>query len=169
MTQATSSPALRGVAHFTLPVGDLQLAEQFYVELLGARLVQRFDRATFLRVAPQRAAEADADNSPLHLTITIGDSPQLDLFLQRGHTRRTPAPHPHLAFDVAGAELDAFHARLRAANVPCDGPRRLGPPGQASLYFADPWGQLLELVATDYAGATLLGPPDASRLGHAYS
>jgi catechol 2,3-dioxygenase-like lactoylglutathione lyase family enzyme len=162
----TAAPAIDSVAHVTIPVGDLDRAEAFYVELLGGELIRRFDLQTFLRYQPTRAAEADADNSPLHLAIKFGDSPEFHLFLQRAHTRRTPAPHPHIALAVDADELDVFRARLAEAGVPLDGPRRLGGPGQASLYFADPWGQLIELVTTGYAGAVEPGPPDASKLGY---
>jgi len=161
-----SSLALEALHHITLPVSDLQRAEAFYVGLLGATLVRRVDRETFLRHLPARAAEVDAANSPLHLSIKLGDGPEVQLFLQRDYTGRRPTPHPHLAVYVDADQLDAFALRLARAGVPCDGPRRLGPPGQASLYFADPWGQLLELVTTDYQGETLSGPPDPSRLAH---
>ena len=150
----------------TLPVSDLQRAEAFYVELLGAKLIQRVDRETFLKHLPERAAEADAVTSPLHLTVKLGDSPDIQLFLQRDYPGKIPSAHPHLAMYVDADQLDAFALRLTRAGVPCDGPRRLGPPGQASLYFADPWGQLLELVTTGYRGETLGGPPDAAKLAH---
>jgi catechol 2,3-dioxygenase-like lactoylglutathione lyase family enzyme len=162
----TVAPAIDSVAHVTIPVGDLDQAEAFYVGLLGAELISRFDRATFLRYQPTRAAEADADNSPLHLAIKLGDSPEFHLFLQRAFVRRIPVPHPHIALQVDADELDTFRVRLAEAGVPLDGPRRLGGPGHASLYFADPWGQLLELVAMGYAGSVLPGPPDAAKLGY---
>ena len=62
-------------------------------------------------------------------------------------------------------ELDVFLARLRDAGVPVDGPRRLGPPGHASLYFADPFGNLLELVTLGYQGRVLQGIPEIAKLG----
>ena len=46
-----------------------------------------------------------------------------------------------------------------------DGPRRLGPPGHASVYFSDPFGNTLELVTTGYQGSVVEGPPDVSVLG----
>jgi hypothetical protein len=49
--------------------------------------------------------------------------------------------------------------------VPIDGPRRLGPPGHASVYFADPFGNTLELVTMGYAGSVSDGPPNVARLG----
>jgi catechol 2,3-dioxygenase-like lactoylglutathione lyase family enzyme len=164
----TSSLALEALHHVTLPVSDLQRAERFYVELLGARLVERIDREAFLRTRPARAAEADADNSPLHLTIKLGDSPDIQLFLQRSYPGKSPAPHPHLAIYVDADQLDAFALRLTRAGVVCDGPRQLGPEGQASLYFIDPWGQLLELVTTGYRGETRKGPPELDTLANTF-
>lgn len=158
------APFIDGFAHLTLPVGDLERAERFYVDLLGAKLLRRFDRETFLQARPDRAHEADADNSPLHLAIGFHDAPELHLFLQRGMDARTPAPHPHLALNVDADELDVFVERLRDARVPIDGPRRLGPPGHASVYFADPFGNLLELVTMGYRGDVRGGPPEVARL-----
>jgi catechol 2,3-dioxygenase-like lactoylglutathione lyase family enzyme len=157
-------PSVDAFAHLTLPVHDLDVAERFYVGLLGAKLVRRFDRETFLRVRPDRAQEADADNSPLHLAVAFPDAPELHLFLQRASQRPHPAPHPHIAMNVDHDELDRCVTRLREARVPIDGPRRLGPPGHASVYFADPTGNLLEFVTTEYSGAVEHGPPDVTRL-----
>ncbi|MGC4090298.1 MAG: VOC family protein [Polyangiaceae bacterium] len=161
----SAAPSIDRFHHITLPVHDLEQAEKFYVGLLGATLLRRFDRATFLRMRPERAHEADADNSPLHLAVSFVDTPELHLFLQRQRSKPTPPPHPHLALNVDADELDVFIERLRNACVPIDGPRRLGPPGHASVYFADPSGNTLELVTTGYQGNVTLGPPDVSRLG----
>jgi catechol 2,3-dioxygenase-like lactoylglutathione lyase family enzyme len=160
------APPIDGISHLTLPVGDLKRAEAFYVELLGGHIVRRMDRDAFLRERPERAAEADGDNSPLHLSVRFHDGPELDLFLQRNRQARVPQAHPHLAFNVDHDDLDRFCARLRAAGVPIDGPRRLGPPGQASVYFADPWGNSLELTTTGYRGPLEVGPPDMAALAH---
>lgn len=157
-------PLIDGFAHLTLPVHDLARAEAFYVGLLGATLVRRFDRETFLRLRPERADEADADNSPLHLAVQFHDTPELHLFLQRNRATPVPAPHPHLAMNVDADELDVFIERLKGAGVTLDGPRRLGPPGHASVYFVDPFGNTLELVTTGYEGQVQMGPPDVSTL-----
>lgn len=166
MPAPTPAPPIDGIAHLTLPVGDLARAESFYVELLGAQVIRRIDRDSFVRDRPERSAEADAPNSPLHLSIRFHDSPEIDLFLQRDGEPRVPQPHPHLALNVDHDDLDRFCARLSAAGVPTDGPRRLGPPGQASLYFADPWGNSLELTTSGYRGPVKEGPPDMAALAH---
>lgn len=160
-----TAPPIEGFHHITLPAHDLDVAERFYVGLLGAELIRKLDREAFVRVRPDRATEVDADNSPLHLAVRFGDGPELHLFLQRNWTKLAPPPHPHLAMRVDHDQLDAFTRRLRDAEVPVDGPRRLGPPGHASVYFADPSGNTLELVTMGYEGSVVEGPPDVSRLG----
>lgn len=160
------APPISGFHHITLPVLDLEAAERFYVDLLGGRLLRRFDREAFLRLRGDRAHEVDNDNSPLHLEIAVGDhGPELHLFLQRNQVKPRPRPHPHFAFKVEPGQLDPFALRLQNAGVPIDGPRRLGPPGQASVYFADPSGNMLELVTLGYEGPVLFGPPDTDALG----
>jgi catechol 2,3-dioxygenase-like lactoylglutathione lyase family enzyme len=150
MTTPTNvAPPIEGFHHITLPVHDLDSAETFYVRLLGATLVRK----------------ADADDRAFHFAVKLHDGPELHLFLETNRGKTVPAPHPHLAMTVDSDQLDAFAMRLRAANVPIDGPRRLGPPGHASVYFADPSGNTLELVTMGYEGPVLEGPPDVSRLG----
>ncbi|HWL87031.1 MAG TPA: VOC family protein [Polyangiaceae bacterium] len=167
MSQPSIKGALRGVDHITLPVGDLGLAERFYVDLLGAAVVARFDEDVFRAQRPERVAElTNANNSPLHLSIRFGDGPgpRVDLFLQPDGQPVLERGHPHLAIAVAGEDLDRAKAALEAADVPTDGPRRLGPPGQASLYFLDPFGNKLEFVTNAYPGDAPTGAPDLRRL-----
>jgi catechol 2,3-dioxygenase-like lactoylglutathione lyase family enzyme len=171
MTQALVS--LRGISlgidHVTVPVRSLDIAERFYVGLLGAELIERFDAAVFLALRPERAAELENQrNSPLHLSVRFGRGPRVDLFLQDGGQPALEQPHPHLAFEVAGPDLDRVRAGLEAAGVAVDGPRRLGPPGQASLYFLDPFGNKLEFMTSAYPGAVPIGPPDWTRLEYAW-
>ena len=157
-------PQVDGFAHVTLPTHDLEAAEQFYVATLGATLLRKLDRETFLRMRPDRANEVDADNSPLHLAVSFPDAPELHLFLQRAAKKAAPTPHPHIAMNVDHDELDRCVQRLARAGVPVDGPRRLGPPGHASVYFADPTGNLLELVTMGYRGPVEEGPPEVANL-----
>jgi catechol 2,3-dioxygenase-like lactoylglutathione lyase family enzyme len=137
-----TAPALVGVSHLTLPVGDLALAERFYVDMLGLEPVRR---------------------NPAYLALRCG-ALELDLFEQPGHRHTDLQPHPHLAFEVDGDAFSRFQARLTAHGVPFDGPRRLGPPGHASIYFPDPFGNLLELATFAHADGIPIGPPDLEQL-----
>ncbi|WP_394849864.1 VOC family protein [Pendulispora brunnea] len=159
---------VRGVDHLTLPVGDLALAERFYVDLLGATVIGRFDEAAAFRERrPERAGELKNEgNSPLHLSLRFGKGfgPRVDLFLQGDGQPAPERGHPHLALAVKGEDMDRARDVLAAADVPFDGPRRLGPPGQASLYFLDPFGNKLEFVTDAYAGEAPVGAPDLRKL-----
>jgi catechol 2,3-dioxygenase-like lactoylglutathione lyase family enzyme len=170
--QASPSPLRgisRGIDHVTFPVLDLGVAERFYVGLLGADLLERFDASVFLKLRPERGAELENKrNSPLHLSVRLGGGPRIDLFLQDYGQPALEQAHPHLAFAVDGADLDKVKAVLDAAGIPVDGPRRLGPPGQASLYFMDPFGNNLEFMTTAYPGHAPIGAPDWKRLSYSW-
>jgi len=159
---------VRGIDHITLPVSDLALAERFYVDLLGATIIARFDDPAAFRA--HRAERADElknkRNSPLHLSLRFGDGagPRVDLFLQDYGQPSLEQGHPHLAIGVDGEHLDQVKTALTEADVPFDGPRRLGPPGQASIYFLDPFGNKLEFVTNAYPGEALVGAPDLGKL-----
>ena len=163
-------PAIAAIHHLTLPVDDLEVAERFYVGALGLPLVRRIDEATFRRLRPERAAEVDldADDSPLHLQLRCGDV-ELDLFLRRAPNDAPLRAHPHLALSIAPQALAPFKERLTALGVPVDGPRRLGPPGHASIYFADPFGNLLELCTMGYEGPLEIGAPAVAGLGYRFA
>ncbi|HEY4179496.1 MAG TPA: VOC family protein [Kofleriaceae bacterium] len=151
---------IKAVDHVTIPVGDLDGAHAFYCDVLGAKLLERFDRELFLRYRPGREAELEGPNSPLHLSVQLGAGPRLDLFLQSGGQPATPIANPHIAFEVAGEHLDAARSHLVAAGIAVEGPTRLGPPGQASIYFFDPYGNKLELMTHAYPRALRIGAPN---------
>jgi hypothetical protein len=54
---------------------------------------------------------------------------------------------------------------LTANGIPSYGPTRLGQPGQASVYFQDPFGNHLEFE-TDSLPDAPVGPPDHSQLAY---
>lgn len=158
---------VRGVDHFTIPVREIALAERFYLGLLGAELVMRVDEELLSRFSgplpPERRAELHGPNTPIHTSVCFGQGPRIDLFLNATY-RASPLPHPHYAFAVLPEDLSSLRDALNQAGVPTDGPRRLGPPGQASLYFNDPFGNHLEFTAMGYMEPIPVGAPDLSRL-----
>jgi catechol 2,3-dioxygenase-like lactoylglutathione lyase family enzyme len=162
MTKSSSPIAamLKAVDHVTIPVADLDRAQRFYCDVLGATLLERFDAALFLHHRQGREAELQGLNSPLHLSLHMGSGPRIDLFLQSGGQPATAVANPHVAFEVDGADLDAARHHLEVSGVAVDGPTRLGPPGQASIYFFDPFGNKLELMTNQYPGELRIGAPD---------
>jgi catechol 2,3-dioxygenase-like lactoylglutathione lyase family enzyme len=152
--------------HVTIPVRDLDVAERFYIGLLGGDLVMRCDEAFYRKrgVATRLQTSTGRDYSPLHLSLSFGAGPRIDLFLQSWGQPTDEQPHTHFAFHIPPAKLLQWKQRLADEGVPSDGPRRLGPPGQASLYFNDPFGNHLELQTLGFGHQIPIGPPDMKRL-----
>lgn len=147
-----------GIDHITLPTRDLALAERFYVGLLGGTMVMRVDEA-FMRMVNPSAPQEDVSNR-YHTSIMFGRGPRVDLFLQQ---EGQPAPehgHPHLAFEVRPEDILSLKAALTARGIPVEGPLQLGPPGHASIYFNDPFGNHLEFSSMGFSGEVQVRPPD---------
>ena len=147
-----------GLGHVTVPVRDLAHAEQFYVGLLGGEVLMRVDAAMLARLG------RPADPRAFHTSISFGGDARLDLFQQTGGQPPAEAGHPHIAIRVRPEALDELVGRLRDNGVPVEGPNRLGPPGQASAYFNDPFGNHLEFETMGYQGDVAVGPPDMRSL-----
>jgi catechol 2,3-dioxygenase-like lactoylglutathione lyase family enzyme len=155
-------PRLRGLDHVTMPCGDLEVAERFYVGVLGARVLMRVD-AAFLR---RFGRENEVDTRAYHTSVVFAGGPRIDLFVQPDGVPPLHVGHPHHAFGVPPREMLRWKRRLEDAGIPTFGPTRLGPPGQASLYFNDPFGNHLEVVTLGYLPEIPVGPPDMSALGY---
>lgn len=155
-------PSVRGIDHVTFPCRDLRVAEDFYLGLLGGRVLIRIDEA-FLRKVGRFA---DADAGAIHTSVVFSGGPRIDLFVQRDGQPPALAGHPHIAFAVAPGEMLRWKKRLNDAGVPTYGPTRLGPPGQASLYFNDPFGNHLELVTHGFVPEIPVGAPDMATLAY---
>lgn len=157
-------PGLRvfGLDHVTIPCRDLQVAEDFYVGLLGARVMMRIDEA-FLRKVGRFE---DADAGAIHTSVVFSGGPRLDLFIQPDGQPPPLAGHPHHALAIGPGAMLRWKKRLNDAGVPTFGPTRLGPPGQASLYFNDPFGDHLELVTRGFVPDIPVGAPDLATLAY---
>jgi catechol 2,3-dioxygenase-like lactoylglutathione lyase family enzyme len=152
--------------HVTIPCHDARIAEDFYVGLLGAQVVNRIDRALLRRIGWR-----DVDitqNAAEHLSVTLAGGPRLDLFVYPPGAPSGSAPmHPHIALTVAPRQFLSWKRRLEERGVIVAGPTRPGPPGQASFYFNDPFGNHLEIITLGFVGSDLpVGVPDRSALNY---
>lgn len=78
------------------------------------------------------------------------------------------APQPTV--NPSGAlRLVPAKALLTAGGVPVDGPIRLGPPGHASIYFLDPFGNHLALATMGFSAPIDVRVPDHARLAYSWS
>ncbi|MBI3795929.1 MAG: VOC family protein [Deltaproteobacteria bacterium] len=116
--------------HFGLDVSDLTRAERFYTEVLGLEVAQRFGRhQVLLRCGQQMLALFERADLPPRVTDHI----------------ENPLGKGHHAFKVSQTDLHTAQATFPAHNVPTYGPIDWGD--HDCLYFLDPDGNLLEIVA----------------------
>jgi catechol 2,3-dioxygenase-like lactoylglutathione lyase family enzyme len=155
---------LKYVDHVTIRCSDLSIAERFYVDVLGARIVLRLDAPRLQQLGWSR--QQIEDENAVHLSLTLGGGPRIELF-QEGDARDPDSPHPHMAFAVSPDQLLRWKKRLTDHGVTVAGPCRLGPPGQASCYFQDPFGNQFELVTLGFTNQDLpIGPPPRTDLAY---
>ncbi len=155
-------PRLGALDHITIPVHDLELARQFYCDVLGAAYLLRIDDETFKRFG--RPPASNGGEGSHHISVCLGGRTRVDLFLQHSGQPPRSAGHPHYAFEVRPRDLLKWQALLASKGIPTEGPLQLGPPGQASLYFNDPFGNHLELECLGFCKPIPVRPPDMAQL-----
>ncbi len=162
MTRDTQSanrkePRLRGVHHLALNTDDMAKTTDFYVRVLGMRLVHGL-------VTDAGAAEraADRGNPPFdcirHYFFDMGGDSLLAFFeMPRGTApgdRNALATMQHVAFAASAEHFDALLDRVKAHGVAIiAGPLLSVPPTTWSFYFFDPNGIRLEICTDRSAGA----------------
>jgi len=116
--------------HFGLDVADLDRAERFYTEVLGLAVAQRFGHhQVLLRCGRQMLALSERTDLPPRVTDRI----------------ENPLGKGHHAFKISLADLRTVQEVFQARGVPTYGPIDWGD--HDCLYFLDPDGNLLEVVA----------------------
>ncbi len=133
---------LESISHSGICVADLREAERFYVNVLGARILNRVNFNT---------DDARRGRS-IHTNLLLGDY----LFALMLPKDRMPMPPDNVhcgtngfrhGFAVPRERFEEVVARLRSRGVPFEGPilhPDAGPLG-ASIYFKDPGGNFLEV------------------------
>jgi catechol 2,3-dioxygenase-like lactoylglutathione lyase family enzyme len=150
-------PRIGILDHVTLPVRDLKVARSFYCDVLGAAYFMTVDDETFRRFG--RPPAANGGDGSHHVSVYLGGATRVDLFLQSTGQADPARGHPHYAFRIPARDMLKWKARLESHGVPTDGPLQLGPPGQASLYFNDPFGNHLELECMGFSKPIPIRPP----------
>ena len=131
-------PEIRGVAHFSIPVSDVDRSTQFYTEIVGCKfLSQTADKGiTFL------------DAGGVCVLLIKRPAPIIKGPLEMSNG-------VHHAFMVSAAEYRSAVETLRAQGVEVffEEDRRGGTIDGPRAYFRDPDGTALEFInRTAYAG-----------------
>jgi len=133
---------LESLSHSAICVGNLREAEEFYEDVLGARIVNRVNFNT---------DDARRGRS-IHSSLVLGDF-LFALMLPKDRMPMPPAEqhrgmngYRH-GFAVSPARFNEILERLRERRVPFHGPvshPERGPLGE-SIYLKDPGGNFLEI------------------------
>lgn len=135
-----------GIAHFTLPVTDMERSIEFYTSILGLELVRAGKQLTFLRSGKDHLVLAHSDAGPL----VSADS--------------RSARQVHQAFIVETRDFDESVRFLRdsGVNVIYEDERMDGSVFQGrSAYFYDPDRNVLEII--DLAASAYRPMPERER------
>jgi len=130
-----------GVHHLALNTDDMKMTVDFYVDVLGMRLVHAMKVPPGLGTGP-----GNRGNPPFeevrHYFFDMGRDGLLAFFempkgaKQRGD-RNALGAMQHVSFAVSPTSQQHICERLRANNVPFDGPMEI-LPGIFSIYLFDP-------------------------------
>jgi lactoylglutathione lyase len=121
---------IRGVYEVAVRVKDLSKAEPFYREVLGLEVGIRDEKRNWLFL---RAG---------------GDAGMVVLQEDKGEW-----PLQHFAFTIDASDIERAAAMLRERGVEVEGPVFHQWMSATSLYFSDPDGHALELLAVATPGA----------------
>ena len=117
-------PAIRGLRHVALNVGDLAASEAFYVDLLGFEVEWRPDDDNVYLTS-------GCDNLALHTSGRVAANGALD--------------HIGIILDTPEA-VDQWHEFLSRYQVRVDKPPRTHRDGARSFYCRDPDGNSVQLI-----------------------
>ena len=131
----------RGVHHVALICSDVEQTIRFYQDLLGFPLVELFENRDY-QGSTHLFFDIGHDN-----TLAFFDFPDLGLV---PYAEVLGGLH-HVAISVDQAQWDSARARLEVAGIPTQ------IESESSLYFSDPDGVRLELIAEDLG--SLYGTP----------
>jgi catechol 2,3-dioxygenase-like lactoylglutathione lyase family enzyme len=132
-TITKSKIQLKGMNHFGLNVKNMDVAVEFYSNVLGFPVINRTETS-----AGNKHFEVDVGN----VAIALFESPDLDL--KSAHKVFTEEGFLHFAFTTTKDQFQVILQELKDQNVKIDGEPRIYTGG-ASAYFFDPDGHHLEI------------------------
>jgi len=143
----TASGALRldSLSHLALPVRDLDRAELFYTQVLGAAFV---DRIEVEERPPIRSYRSRLDVRWGPVDLQLYRQPYGDPTIEQAH--------PHYAFTTRGRLIDSWIDHFSSWGIPSvlvcrqHGKVGMGDICSVELYFLDPDSNPLELDSDDY-------------------
>ena len=150
---AEAKPILRGVHHLALVTDDMRITLDFYVRVLGMRLVHGLRTASGPpNTSPSHGVGAPPHQNIAHYFLDMGGDSLLAFFeYPKGVARADRdaiGAMQHVSFVCGRKRYHEMLERLKANGVTITaGPLLTIPPAIHSFYFFDPNGIRLEIVS----------------------
>ena len=136
-----ATPLSRGVHHLALNTDDMKMTLDFYVGVLGMPLVHALKVPLGLGTGPGNRGNPPFENLRHYFLDAGGDSLLAFFEMPKGAKpkgdRDCIGNMQHVSFAVSPESQKRICERLKAANVPFDGPLEI-LPGIFSIYVFDP-------------------------------
>ncbi|MDO5739770.1 MAG: VOC family protein [Ornithinimicrobium sp.] len=155
-------PGLQGIDHVALTVPDLDEATRFYCDVIGGTLLYELGPFDARQMPPSddgldwTEAHLDVADALLSFRVVQLGSVVLELFSYQRPAELSAAGlgdaapgHGHIGFavdDIAAATAYLLDQGVRVLSGPIDVPPEAPSGAMLNRYFADPWGNQLELT-----------------------
>ena len=143
----TNALATRGIHHLALNTEDMKMTIDYYVDVLGMKLVHAMKIPPGLGTGPNNRGNPPYENLR-HYFFDMGNDSLLAFFeMPKGEKqvgdRDAIAAMQHVSFSMLPDAFEALQLRLKERDIDTIGPLEV-LPGVFSVYFFDPNGIRLE-------------------------
>jgi len=143
----TNALATRGIHHLALNTEDMKMTIDYYVDVLGMKLVHAMKIPPGLGSGPNNRGNPPYENLR-HYFFDMGNDSLLAFFeMPKGEKqvgdRDAIAAMQHVSFSMLPDAFEALQLRLKERDIDTIGPLEV-LPGVFSVYFFDPNGIRLE-------------------------
>ena len=143
----TNALATRGIHHLALNTEDMKMTIDYYVDVLGMKLVHAMKIPPGLGAGPNNRGNPPYENLR-HYFFDMGNDSLLAFFeMPKGKKqvgdRDAIAAMQHVSFSMLPDAFEALQLRLKERDIDTIGPLEV-LPGVFSVYFFDPNGIRLE-------------------------
>lgn len=143
----SNAPATRGIHHLALNTEDMKMTTDYYIDVLGMKLVHAMKIPAGLGSGPNNRGNPPYENLR-HYFFDMGNDSLLAFFeMPKGEKqvsdRDAIAAMQHVSFSMLPDAFEALKLRLKERDIDTIGPLEV-LPGVFSVYFFDPNGIRLE-------------------------
>jgi len=143
----SNAPATRGIHHLALNTEDMKMTTDYYIDVLGMKLVHAMKIPAGLGSGPNNRGNPPYENLR-HYFFDMGNDSLLAFFeIPEGEKqvgdRDALAAMQHVSFSMLPDAFEALQLRLKERDIDTIGPLEV-LPGVFSVYFFDPNGIRLE-------------------------